>query len=249
MNKNNVSRIDTLERYEIEAALHAELKKLSDMAAGLSLAEEQERVSIAAGLQNQIGQKLLLARIKLGMLEFKSGDYDEILKEARTLLDQTIQDVRMLTIQLCPPLLAEAGLGKALEWLSRQMMNDYDLRVEFEDDGSEKPLSDVLRLVVFQAARELLINVAKHAQSGTARLTIGREENMLHLTVEDQGIGFDPTDSGSSELKKGCFGYFNIRQRIQHLGGTIRITSSPGIGTSVTIRAPLNQDQPCRDNQ
>lgn len=226
-------------QYKAEAALHAELKQLSDMAAGLSLAEEQERMGIASELRNQTGQILLLARIKLGMLELMSGDYGETLKDARTLLDKAIQDIRLLTIQLSPPLLAEAGLEKALEWLSHQMKSEYGLRVEFEDDGSDKPLFGMLRTIVYKAARELLVNVAKHAKSSEARLSIGREGKMLRLAVDDRGIGFDLADAESNELHKGCFGLFNIRQRIRYLGGTMQVKSVPGTGTSVTILTPL----------
>lgn len=226
-------------QYKAEAALHAELKKLSDMAAGLSLAEEQERMGIASELRNQTGQILLLARIKLGMLELMSGDYGETLKDARTLLDRAIQDIRLLTIQLSPPLLAEAGLEKALECLSRQMKSEYGLRVEFEDDCSDKPLFGMLRTIVYKAARELLVNVAKHAKSSEARLSIGREGKMLRLAVDDRGIGFDLADAESNELQKGCFGLFNIRQRIRYLGGTMQVKSVPGTGTSVTILTPL----------
>ena len=235
---------DITERKRIEESLRAKREQLTAMTVELSLAEERERRRIASELHDHIGQTLLLSRIKLGSLAdvFESGSDEETYDEVQALLEQTIRDVRSLTQQLNPPLLAGVGLEAALEWLSKRMEADYSLLVDFVDDRLAKPLSEDLRAVVYQSARELLINVAKHAGTSEARLTIGREADMLLLTVEDQGRGFVCTSNlGTNMSLESSFGLFNIQQRIKLLGGEVVIESAPGRGTCATIRVPLEE--------
>ena len=237
----SVSRNIT-ERKRVDELQRGKREQLAAMAVELSLAEDRERRRIAAELHDHIGQTLLLGRIKLGTLAetFESDRDQETYEEIKSLLDRTIRDVRSLTQQLHPPVLASVGLEAALEWLARRMEADYSLRVEFLDDLSPKPLTEELAAVVYQAARELLINVAKHAETGKARLTLGREADMFLLTVRDQGAGFTCVSGLCATMESDCsFGLFNIRQRIKLLGGEVTIKSVPGQGTCATIRVPL----------
>lgn len=233
---------DITERKRIEESLHVKREQLSAMTVELSLAEERERRRIASELHDHIGQTLLLSRIKLGTLAdaFESGSDEKTYEEIQLLIERTIRDVRSLTHQLNPPVLASVGLDAALEWLSKRMEADYSLQVDFVDDRNAKPLTEELSSVVYQSARELLINVAKHAGTSEARLTIGREADMLVLTVEDQGSGFECLPDPGTNMPLDCsFGLFNIRQRIKLLGGNVVIESAPGRGTCATIRVPL----------
>ena len=231
--------------HNITALKEAELR-LVRLAAELSLAEERERRRIASELHDQIGQTLLLSRIKLGTVAdvFVSGSDKKTYEEIQSLLDQTIRDVRSLTQQLNPPVLAGVGLDAALEWLAKQMRTDYSLLVNFIDDHNSKKLTEELASVVYQSARELLINVSKHAGTNEAGLTISRDADMLVLTVEDQGVGFVcPPDSATNIPFNCSFGHFNIRQRIHLLGGSVMIESTPGSGTRATIRVPIAVDR------
>lgn len=233
---------DITERKLAEESLSAKQRQLASMAVDLSLAEERERRRIAAELHDHIGQTLLLSRIKLGSLAalFEGGGDEGTYHEIQELLVQTISDVRSLTQQLHPPLLASVGLEAALEWLVKRIEVDYSLHVDFSDDGSAKPLCEELRAVVFQSAREFLINVAKHAGTHEAWLTMGREGGRLRLVVEDRGIGFACSpDNDMSLSRNSSYGLFNIRQRIEYLGGELVIESAPGCGTRATIHVPL----------
>lgn len=233
---------DITERKHVDESLRAKREQLATMAVELSLAEERERRRIASELHDQIGQTLLLSRIKLGTLAdvFVSSDDAKTYKEIQSLLDQTIRDIRSLTQQLNPPLLASVGLDAALEWLAKRMQTDYSLLVKFVDDRNSKQLTEELASVVYQSVRELLINVAKHAGTNEARLTISRDADMLVLVVEDQGSGFvSPPGPGTNISLDSSFGLFNIRQRIKLLGGSVMIESAPGSGTRATIRVPV----------
>ncbi len=241
---------DVTEQRHAERVLAEKQKKLASMAIELSLAEERERMRVASELHDNIGQALILSRIKLAMLEqSEPGDeYEHTLKLAGDLLDDVIQRVRSLTVQISPPLLSGAGLETALSHLVCQIGKDYGLRVTFTDDRSCKPLSNELRSVVYQAARELLINVVKHANTDAAELVVWRESDELWLRVKDGGQGFDADDAALCVFEdSSCsFGMFNIRQRLKFFGGSLCIMSSPGNGTVATMRVPLDQScKPC----
>ncbi len=228
-------------RRQMEQELVTVQQRQADMATELSLLDQQVRLNIATGLHDQIGQSLLLLRMKLGSLESMTASEPTTLaacRELRPLLDQVIAEVRSLTMQLSPPILATAGLGPALEWLSRTITKDYDLLVHFSDDGSDKQLSEVVRSIAYQAARELLINVAKHADTGEAWLELGSDSGLLRLVIRDNGIGLDPALLYRPEKMRG-FGLFNLMRQIRFLGGELQVGSNEPQGTVITVRLPM----------
>lgn len=235
---------DITGRKRIEEALLTKQQKLTEMAVELSMAEERERRRIATELHDNISQSLLLGKIKLCSLICADPIAQNIkeLEEILKLQDQMIQSVRSLTQQLSPPILSVAGLEDALEWLGERMLEDYGLRVVFVDDQIRKPLTEDMRAIVFQACRELLINVAKHAETESARVAVGREGDMLYLTVEDKGVGFDLCGSRDGGSWDRGFGLFSIKERIKYLGGEVKIESAPGQGTRVALWVALAEN-------
>lgn len=212
-------------------------QKLAELELELSLAEEQERQRVATVLHDHIGQLLLMARIKLGTLQ--SSPVAQTAGDVRSLVDEAIQSTRSLTVQLCPPILSTLGLEAALELLCRQMLEEWELEVTFSDDQQPKPLQSELRTVLYQTARELLINVGKHAGTRQARLAISRENALFVMTVTDNGAGFDPDSLTAASRQAKGFGLFNVRRRIRNMGGEMIIDSSPLQGTWITITLPL----------
>ena len=239
---------DITERKRNEEALNIKRTQLAALSTELSLAEERERQNIAAMLHDHIGQTLLLISIKLGILanEITRESDIKIVEEARTLLGEVTHDIHNLTVQMNPPILAVAGLEAALEWLGRRMEEDYGLFVEFEDDMREKPLLDEVRSVVYQCGRELLINVAKHANTDHARIVVAREDDRYRLTIEDDGDGFDISRNAHNTFKDCRLGLISIQIRIERLGGNVVFESLPGTGSWMTILAPLAPDESTR---
>jgi PAS domain S-box-containing protein len=211
-------------------------KKLRDMAFELQMAEERERARIAAELHDRVGQRLLLGKMKLDMLSETLADQAE---EISGLIEESIQDIRSLTFQLRPPLLATAGLGEALSWLCSELKDDYGLETEVVDDQKPKPFKYEVLSVLYQAVRELLLNVVKHAGTNRARLALEIEGGFLCLTVADEGGGFSPGAVGLKKTKTGGYGLFNLQQRIEYLGGRFDCETHPGKGTRSTITFPL----------
>jgi PAS domain S-box-containing protein len=236
------AKID-LERKVVErtselAEAHEQMKKVSFE---LIWAEEKERERIAAELHDQVGQSLLLAKMKLDALEDKLSDdsLHTYAVDAASLICTSIQDIRSLTFRMRPPILDTAGIETSLEWLCSSISHDYNLQINFADDGHPKPLSREMRYSLYQAVRELLLNVVKHAGTETAQLSITTENHTLVVTVADTGVGFKHPDAIMKHVNNGGYGLYNVRQRIEQMGGQFAVESGPGKGTSVTLKVPF----------
>lgn len=236
---------DITELKQAEQALLDKQQRLSSMTVELSLAEERERRRIANELHDNIGQDLVLAQIKLGMLtkSFLPDVEAGILGNTREILGSIIQRVRFLTHMISPPILESGGLEAALKWLARQMEADYCLQITFVDDSNKKNLSKEIQSVLYHAVRELLINVAKHAECSTALVSVGRNGNNIVIKIEDDGVGFDSYSIEENLATGSGFGLINVRRRLCHLGGAFTIESSPGAGTGITVTMPLTKNR------
>ncbi len=232
---------DVTRRKQAEDKLLAYQEQLRSLTSELSLAEERERRRIATDLHDHIGQTLSVIKMKLFEVQEQCEDpgLSKPLEAAMDLLRMTIQDTRSLTFELSPPMLYELGLEAALEWLAETFQNQHGLICSFVDDGREKPLPEDLRVVLFRSVRELLVNVTKHAQVREISLDVRREEDRIKITVADRGVGFDPREISERSTRCHEFGLFNVRERLERLGGRLELHSAPGCGTTVTVSAPL----------
>lgn len=231
--------ITARKRAERESLKYQE--QLRSMASELSLAEDRERRRIAANLHDHIGQSLVISKIKLGAAHelVSSPQLAVVLDEVRRLIEKMIQETRSLTMELSPPVLYELGLDSAIAWLVEKTGGQHKLRIQVEDDGQPKPVRDDIRVVLFQAVRELLINVVKHAQAEKARVCLCREADRLRIDVEDDGVGFQIPEKEAGVDRARGFGHFSIRERLGFLGGAFEVQSEAGRGTRVTLWAPL----------
>jgi signal transduction histidine kinase len=95
---------------------------------------------------------------------------------------------------------------------------------------------------LFQAVRELLANVVRHAQAKTVEVSVVKKNDEILVDVKDDGIGFEPVEIGPAMGQDMRFGLFSIRERLESLGGGMKIASRRGHGTRVTLSAPLSRD-------
>lgn len=232
---------DISEQKKAEEKIHSYQKQLRSLASDLSLTEERERRRIATMLHDHIGQTLAIVKIKLGaLLGVKTGPtFADDLNEIREHLELAIQYVRSLTFELSPPILYELGLEAALEWLAEQIHEQHGIQYEFENDMEEKPVSEEIRVFLFTAVRELLVNVAKHANASKVKITVRRVNNNMSIHVADNGIGFNASKMNYYLEENKGFGLFSIRERLTHLGGQVEIRSQKGRGTRVILSVPL----------
>jgi len=238
---NKLLNLEIEERKHNEKKLIEQQDKLRSLSSKLLLTEERERRRIATELHDRIGQTLAVTKIKLSELkaESTSNRTAEALDDIREFIEQTIQDTRSLTFELSPPVLYELGLEAALAWLATQMQEKYKLPFGLKDDGRPKPLDNGCRVIAFQAVRELLFNIVKHARAKSATISIKRDKDTVCIGIEDDGIGFDTSMSGNAASSSKSFGLFSIRERLQPLGGRMEIQSEHDRGTRVNIVLPL----------
>ena len=238
---NEQLKQEITERKRVEKILISYQEQLRSLASELSLTEERERQRIATDLHDRIGQALAISKMKIGVLRksVHSKDHVDSLSEIHNLIAQTIKDTRSLIFELMPPVLYELGFESALDWLFKQIQEQYPITIDCEDDNQPKPLHCDIRVFLFRAVRELLINIAKHAQTQNARICTSRDGDTIRITVEDDGIGFDISKIGPHTGRTGGFGLLNIRERLNYLGGHITIDSQLGHGTRITLTAPF----------
>ena len=231
-------------RKRAESQVAAYQDNLRSLASSLSLAEERERRRLAVYLHDQIGHTLALANIRLGELQ-KSlpsqcpGFPTAELEKAGSLLEQAIRDTHSLTFKISSPILYELGLDAALEWLTEQVQKDHGISTRFISDSRTDHLDDDVRVLLFQAVNELLVNVVKHAQAQNVEVSIRREGANLKMEVGDDGVGFQMPHT-APHLRERCgFGLFSIRERLRPYGGVLEVQSEPGAGTHVILTVPL----------
>ena len=220
--------------------------QLRALANQLTLAEQRERRRIAYILHESIQQLLAGAKYSIELLA-KGGDADtqsQLADQACRVLDEAMQVSRSLTVELQPPVLYELGLIPALHRLQLEMKAKWKLSIEVSAEDQAEPTSDDLRIFLFEAVRELLLNVVKHAEVDAASVRLTRPDaDHIHMTVVDEGKGFDPVRARISEDLYSGFGLFNIRQRIEAMGGKLVIQSGPRKGASITIVAPCHRSK------
>jgi PAS domain S-box-containing protein len=235
---------DITQEKQIQTELSAYQQRLRCLASELSLTEERERRRVAADLHDHIGQVLALTQIKLGALrQGASSSLDmEALAEIREHIGEAIRYTRSLTFELGLPVLYDLGLEAAVEWLADRFQEEHGLEIHIQADGLPKPLSEAAKVMVFRVLRELLANVVKHAQASRVDISVVRDGEFISLGVRDNGIGFDPAEAGARLSRPDAFGLFSIRERLNHLGGHLEVSSAPGRGTSAYIMVPLEKN-------
>lgn len=225
---------------ELERRVQQRTKQLRALAAELEAAEDNERRQIARDLHDDLGQTLAAAQIRLTALcNDDSGDVRAKATEVGALIDKANNAIRSLAAQLAPAVLHELGLVAALEWLSEEIERTFKLKVSVIDDGEPKPLSQEVRSILYRAVRELLINVAKHAQTDSALVECEAASRGILVRVTDEGVGYSP-QSSKSGIHRGL-GLITVRERLSNIGGTTEVTSIPGKGTVVVLTAPLRE--------
>ena len=216
-------------------------RQLQSLTFELSLIEERERRRIATNLHDHVGQVLTLIGIKVDELheQVSSTSYNPIVEEIRNLIGQTIKWIRSLMFELSPPILYDLGLEEAIEWLAEHFLQEHGLKIEVNKDKQPKPLKTEGNIMLFQAVRELLLNIVKHSKATSAKIYIQRACNDLRIIVEDNGIGFEFNLFDHNQHKIKGFGLFSIYERLEYYGGNMMIESNKPQGTKITLLMPI----------
>jgi PAS domain S-box-containing protein len=218
--------------------------QLRSLASELILTEARERRAVAVDLHDSVAQMLAIAKLTLeSMGAHLEGKSAEEVKRVVEFIRQATLQTRSLMADLSPSLLYEAGLEQALRALSRRMGELHSLAIVVVDDGNPKPLEEKYRVLVFRAVQELLTNAVKHAKATKITVSLHKEDDLLRIEVEDDGVGFTSSREGPVDGKEGAFGLFSVQERMQHLGGSFEVVSRPGRGVRATLVVPLQEEK------
>jgi signal transduction histidine kinase len=231
--------LDELETLGTSAREHADglyQERVRSLMADLLLAEEHERRRLAIDLHDGLSQTIALAQNKLSGLRRSMDDrLSASLDEIEALIDQTDRTARSISFELSPPVLHDLGLEPAVQWLVEHIQARYAIEIVLEADSRPKPADEKTRVILFRSIRELLINAAKHARAQRVRVVLRREKDMLHASVEDDGVGMEP-----DVMQIQGSGLFSIHERLSNVGGFMHIESASGQGTKIRLCAPLS---------
>ena len=227
------------ERKRHESELLAHRQRLRRLANELTVSEERNRRELALQLHDSIGQELAIARLRLQRAQETQGaEAQENIARASRLIEASIRNVQSLTFDMSPPALHELGLPHALRSYGRHLAKTHGVAVEYEESGEPANLTSDQKILLFRCARELMVNVVKHAEATQIILSLDHEPERVSVRVEDDGVGFDATEALSRSPADGAhFGLFSIRERVAAYGGSLDIRS--GEGTVATVFIPL----------
>jgi signal transduction histidine kinase len=234
---------EVLHRKQVEESLELRAAQLRATALELTQVEQHERQRLAGVLHDHVQQLLVAAKFRIACLAkpMKQKELDEAVRKTTDLLSEAITLTRTLAVELNPPVSLNGGLVPALEWLGQWMQEKHGLtiRVTADDEGLEVG-DEKTRLMLFNAVRELLFNVTKHAKVKAANVQVQRVGNQIQIVVADRGVGFNSRPVGAPEDHVTNLGLFSIRKRLDLLGGRFEIDSSLGRGSRFTLRAPVS---------
>jgi len=235
---------DTSKRKEAEAALLRNEKlayqreQLQALAKRLQQVREEERKMVARDLHDQIGQ--ILTAIKMDMawaarhLPESEGQVHNRLKGSIEMINEGVRSVRKICSGLRPGILDDLGLAAAIEWQANEFASRTGVRCEISMPSTELRLDNDRATEIFRIFQECLTNVARHAEAQSVSASLKTEDENLVLIVQDDGKGFR-----ESEVT-GSLGVLGMKERAKVCGGDVQVSSSTGMGTTVTVRVPLH---------
>ena len=207
-------------------------QELRNLSVRLRHAQEEERKQISRELHDEVGQKLTALRMELGSIEDSSR-----VAEMKTLTEQSLRMIRDIAAGLRPSMLDDLGLAPAIQRHAREFARrtGTPVSVRVGGEGQLERLPDRHRTYIYRILQESLTNCAKHAQASRIEVSLNGDTGAVQLNIRDDGVGFDPARSAHAGL-----GLIGIEERVRELGGSFRIESAPGKGTSLTVTVPRN---------
>jgi PAS domain S-box-containing protein len=229
---NDALRMEVAERQRVE-------QQRTQLLTRLVLAQEDERRRIARDLHDQLGQQLTALRLTLETLKAQSTERTEFRVQVETLEElarQLDQDVSFRVWELRPTPLQNVGLRAALSNFVHNWSKHSGVHVRLHTgQSSDEPLAPEVETMIYRFAQEALNNVAKHARAQHVDIVLERNAYLLSLIIEDNGVGFNPSDTEG--LGDGL-GLTGMRERAVLFGADLQIESTPGVGTTIILRAP-----------
>lgn len=230
--------IDFSERVKAQEKIRETTQQLRQLTAHLQKIREEERKRIGREIHDELGQQLTAIKMDISWIDKKIPEESILvknkLKNLIGLLDGSNQSIRRILSELRPGLLDDHGLIEAIEWLGNQFTENSGVPVLFQSTNAEIKLSEPVATCIFRVYQEALTNIMRYAKAGKVETFFSSSGDIVKLTIEDNGCGFDPVAIQSNQ----SFGILGMKERVSSLNGTFEMQTAPGKGTKIVITIP-----------
>jgi PAS domain S-box-containing protein len=224
---------------ELQAMATARLQAMTTKY--LALQEEEKRL-LSLELHDQIGQTLTSLKLHLHSLFTVLGDSARgrmIIHEGVANVEELIETTRDIARRLRPPALDDLGLASAVRWHVSQIADTTDISINLQQNLQDHRLAPELELACFRVLQEAVSNTLRHSKAARLSIALSLEIDGLHLSIKDDGIGFD-LDATFRRLRNlASLGLIGMRERVTALGGRFNINTRPGSGTEIAASFPM----------
>ncbi|HKM92125.1 MAG TPA: PAS domain-containing protein [Prolixibacteraceae bacterium] len=230
---------DITQRKKTEDELNRSLEQLHQLSKHIEQARENERLTIARELHDDLGQALTAVKIDLQIIKQHTSDETAKVKleDLKGLVGDTIRTVQRITSQLRPEIIDDLGLEAAIDWYTKEFSQRYGIAI-FLDIESGIPISNDDALPLFRIMQESLTNIARHAQATHIEILLSQQGDFIQFEVNDNGLGITETEINS----KKSFGIMSMKERAASLGGTFEISCKDKLGSKILILFPINKE-------
>lgn len=205
--------------------------------------EERERRRFSRELHDSLGQIISNLKLNLDLINFtmpsQQNGIEQYLKISLELINEAIQEIKQLSYDLRPSVLDDFGFPAALKLLAEQFQRRSGIKVELNLNNEEERFDPIIETELYRITQECLTNILKHADAKTASIQFMKRDNIVALTIIDDGRGFDIKKISTMDGDRLHFGLKNIRERVEFLGGKLYIESNIGIGTEISVEIKL----------
>ena len=235
---------DITERRRAEEALRKSERELRFLSSQLLVAQEKERRRLSIELHDELGQALMVLKLKLRSIREGLQPEQTGLQAACDgllgYINEISENVRRLSRDLSPSILEDLGLSAAIRWLVEKSCKHSNLESSLEMTELEDLFTRERQITVYRIVQECLTNVAKHAQATHVSVTIRKQDDLFFFRVEDNGKGFDVKKVFGKDPRTKGLGLAAMYERTRMLKGSLDIWSQEGAGTKITFTVPLD---------
>lgn len=215
-------------------------------------AQESERQRIARDLHDETGQSL--TAIGLGLrglgntLTKDPARAADTLHKLEALTSDSLSELQRLISDLRPSHIDDLGLPAALRWYAGKVAERTGLKIRVDIFGEERPVSESSKIATFRIMQEALNNTIKHAGATSVFVQLSYENNGIHISMRDDGNGFDPDLIQMRQTSRPSLGLAGMRERASLLGGTVFLQSGAGQGTLIEAKIPYSHESEAHDD-
>ncbi len=201
--------------------------------------QEDEQRRLSRELHDETGQCMasLLAYIKVLQSKLTTDEQRMLLGEAREVTVNVLEGIRKMAVELRPPALDDLGVVAAMEKYISNFKKHAGIAVSFSVPKDKVKAAGDVEVSLYRILQESLTNIYRHAQAKTASIVLRQNEDSVYLEIWDDGCGM-AEDALLAAREKNRLGLFGIQERVELLGGSLEIISSPGAGTRLFVTLP-----------